>query len=108
MPSMDIGVEICFGQEAAGEVVLLVDFKWGAGSPAHMGSLSYPGHSADPPEIEIETIFWPIVRWDREKATFVDDHIEMPLSGLPLSVIEAIESYIIETYNPADEYEGEM
>lgn len=59
---MDIGIEICFDQEAADEVILSVDFKWQAGSPAHMGSLSYPGHPADPPELEIQTIFWPIKR----------------------------------------------
>lgn len=64
-----------------------------------MGSLSYPGHPADPPEIEVETIFWPIERWDAEKKQAIPDHIEMPYSGLPLNVVEAIESYIIEHYD---------
>jgi hypothetical protein len=106
MPSMDIGIEVCFGKEAAGEIVLSVDFKWRAGSPAHMGSLSYPGHPADPPEIEIETIFWPVERWDREKKVAIADHIEMPYSGLPLDVAEAIEAYIIEHYDDShvDDY----
>lgn len=29
-----------------------LEFKWKAGSPAHMGSLTYPGDPGDPPEIE--------------------------------------------------------
>jgi hypothetical protein len=96
---MDIGIEVCFGKEAAGEITLLVDFKWRSGSPAHMGSWSYPGHPAEPPELEIETIFWPIERWNKEKKIMVQDHIEMPYSGLPTSVAEAIEAYIIEHYD---------
>lgn len=105
MPSMDIGIEVCFGQEAAGEIVLSIDFSWRAGSPAHMGSLSYPGHPADPPEMEIETIFWPIERWDAEQKAAVKDHIEMPYSGLPTTAAEAIEAYIIENYDDSQDYD---
>ena len=105
MPSMDVSVEVIFGKEAAGEIVLSVDFKWRSGSPAHMGSLSYPGHPADPPEIEIETIFWPIERFDKATGKHIPDHIEMPYSGLPLSVGEAIEAYIIEHYDDSHDYE---
>ena len=105
MPSMDVGIEICFGKEAAGEIVLSVDFKWRAGSPAHMGSLSYPGHPAEPPEVEIETIFWPFERYDKEKKATVKDHIEMPWNGLPTSVAEAIYEYIVEHYDDSDHYD---
>jgi len=105
MPSMDISVEVCLGDDAAGEVVLSVDFSYGAGSPAHMGSLTYPGHPADPPEVEIETIFWPITRYDKATNKHVEDHIEMPESGLPLSVGDAILDQIIEKYDPADDWE---
>lgn len=79
-------------------IVATIDFSYRAGSPAHMGSLSYPGHPADPPEIEIETIFWPIGRWDPKKNIMMPDHIEMPQSGLPTAVMEAIEAYICEHY----------
>ena len=99
MSSMDIGIEVMLSDEATGEVTLSVDFKYRAGSPAHMGRLSYAGHPADPPEIEIETIFWPIERWDAEKKENTADHIEMPSSGLPTSVIEAIEAHICEHYD---------
>ena len=102
---MDVGIEVCFGQEAAGEIVLSVDFKWRAGAPAHMGSLSYPGHPADPPELEVETVFWPVERWDPVKKVAIPDHIEMPYSGIPASVAEAIEAYIIEHYDDSHDYE---
>ena len=105
MANMEIGIEIFFGQEAAGEIVLSVDFKWRSGTPAHMGSLSYPGHPAEPPEIEIETIFWPINRWDSVKKVAIPDHIKMPISGLPLNVVEAIEAYIIENYDDSGYYD---
>jgi len=100
---MDIGLEVLMSDEASGEVVVSVDFKYRSGSPAHMGSLSYAGHPADPPEIELETIFWPYERWDLVKKTNIPDHIEMPVSGLPLAVSEAIEAYIIENY--VEDYE---
>ncbi|MEE9159968.1 MAG: hypothetical protein V3U60_16485 [Gammaproteobacteria bacterium] len=63
------------------------------------GSLNYPGHPAEPPEIELETIFWPITHWDAEQKIRVDDHIEMPLSGLPDAVAEAVEAHICEHYD---------
>ncbi len=103
MSSMDIGVELMMSDEAAGEVVLGVDFKYRAGAAAHLGSLSYPGHPADPPEIEIETIFWPIEKWDAGKKVFVPDHIVMPPSGLPTSVLEAVEAHICEHYIESDD-----
>lgn len=103
MPSMDIGVEVSHSDQASGEITLNVGFSYRAGSPAHMGSLYYPGHPADPPEVEIETIFWPIKRFDKATNTTVDDHIEMPESGLPLSVGDAIQEYIIEHYDPTDD-----
>jgi len=102
---MNVSVEVCFGKEASGEIVLSVDFKWRAGAPAHMGSLSYPGHPADPPEMEIGTIFWPIERWDKEKKAFTKDHIEMPYFGLPPNVADAIEVYIMENYDGSMESE---
>lgn len=101
MPSMDIPIEVISGKDAAGEVVLTIDFQYRPGSPAHMGSLSYPGHPADPPEVEVETIFWPIKRWDGRQ--FVDDHIEMPPSGLPVDIGEFIDQHIAENYNPAED-----
>ena len=87
MPSMDISIKISCG-DAAGEVVLTVDFTYAPGVPAHMGSLNYPGHPAEPPEIELAMIFWPIERWDVVKRAFVSDHIEMPESGVPQDVSE--------------------
>lgn len=104
MPSMSISIEILH-PNAAGEVVLDVDFTYRGGSPA---SFYDPG---DPPEVEIETIFWPIERLRRpdEPGTerFVKDHIEMPYSGLPSAVTEAIEAQIAETFNPAEYYATE-
>jgi hypothetical protein len=44
------------GEDAGGEIVVSVSFSFTAGSPAHMGSLSYAGNPADPDEIEIESI----------------------------------------------------
>lgn len=38
------------------EISAEIDYHIGAGSPAHMGSLSYPGHPAEPAEIEIESV----------------------------------------------------
>ena len=103
MPSMDIGLELVRGSDFGAEIVLSVDFKITShGCSAHMGSLSYPGHPAEPMEIEIETIFWPIKVWDSEKQKLVDDHIEFSYGWLPSEVAEGIESYIIEHYNPAD------
>ena len=74
MPTMDIGLEILFSDDAADEIGLTVDFYYQAGMPAHMGSLTYAGHPADPPEIEIDTIFWPIKRWDTDKKVEIADH----------------------------------
>ena len=106
MPSMDISLELGRGQDFGGEVVLTVDFRVTfEGCPAHYGSLSYPGHPAEGPEIEVETIFWPIKRWDAEKRAFIDDHIEFPYGGLPTEVAEGIEAYIVERYDPADYYD---
>lgn len=102
MPSIDVPIEILRGADASGEVVLSVDFEYRPGSPAHMGSLTFPGDPGDPPEVEIERIFWPITRWDREKRENVADHIEMPWSGLPNSVVDAVEVFIIENYNEPD------
>lgn len=105
MPSMDVGLDLGRGKDFGAEVVLTVDFKitYG-GCPAHMGSLSYAGHPAEGMEIEIETIFWPIKRWDSEKREFVSDHIEFPYEGLPTEVAEGVEAYIVEHYDPADYY----
>jgi hypothetical protein len=98
-------MDVFFGGKASGEVVLSVAFKWSAGSPAHMGSLSYAGHPADPPELEIETIFWSIEWWDPEKKVAVRDHIEMPYSGMPAHVMDAIEAHIIEHYDDSHDYD---
>lgn len=108
MPSIDISLELSHGKEFSAEVVLAVDFRvTDAGCPAHMGSLSYPGHPAEPMEMEIETIFWPCQRWDTEKHEFVSDHIEFPYNALPPDVAEGIEAYIVEHYDPAD-YDDEF
>ena len=98
MPSMDVGVEIAFGDEASGEIVLSVDFKYRGGEMASF----YPPDPGSPAEVEIETIFWPVQRWDAEKREHVADHIEMPYFGLPQSVAEAIEAYIVERYEPEE------
>lgn len=99
MPSMDVTIELGLGKEAGGEVTLSVDFKMiSAGCPAHMGSLSYPGHPAEPMEIEIETIFWPASKWVPEKHAWEDSFIEFPETGLPEAVHEAVMAYIIEHY----------
>ena len=37
--------------------VVCVDYTFKGGAPAHYGSLSYPGHPADPDEIEIEAVW---------------------------------------------------
>jgi len=106
MPSMDVGIELGLGKEAGGEVILSIDFKiTDGGCHAHMGSLNYPGHPAEPMEIEIETIFWPCKKWNAEKKTWDDDHVEFPSNGLPDEVYEAIIAYICEHYNAADYYE---
>ena len=103
MASMDISLEVSLSNEASGEVQISVDFGYVAGSPAHMGSLTYAGHPADPPEIDIQEIYWPIKRWDAEKQEHVDDHIVMPHWGLPDSVLEAIEAHICQRYDPGED-----
>lgn len=35
------------------ETEVTVEYTYSGGSPAHYGSLTYPGHPAEPPEIEI-------------------------------------------------------
>ena len=105
--SMEVSIEVMLSDEAAGEVVLDVDFKvTSSGCAAHMGSLSYAGHPAEPPEISIEHIYWPYHRKlkEGEQRTerlgtpegFTLDHIDMPWSALPQNVAEAIEAYIVE------------
>jgi hypothetical protein len=39
------------------ETPVTVEFTYSGGCPAHYGSLSYPGHPAEPPEIEIVKAF---------------------------------------------------
>lgn len=34
-----------------------VDYTYRRGSPAHYGSLTYPGHPADPPEVEVGRVW---------------------------------------------------
>ena len=103
MPSMAFSLELSHGKDFSEEIVLSVDFRIGyGGCPAHMGSLNYPGHPAEPMEIEIETIFWPSLRWDKEKREFMPDHIEFPYNALPTSVAEGIENHIVEHYDPMD------
>lgn len=105
MPSMDVPLQIGLGKEAGDLVDLSVDFKVTAsGCPAHMGSMSYPGHPAEPPEIEIETIFWPFKRWNESTGLWVADHIEFPHTGLPDEVYEAIQDHIVENYEPEDAF----
>lgn len=107
MPSMDVGIEVAFGKEAGGELVLSVDFRYRAGtSDTYDASRGGPGgwDPGDPPELEIETIYWPIQKWDAEKKAWVGDHIEMPYSGLPLNVAEAIEAHIIANYDDSHDY----
>ena len=107
MPSMDIGIEVSRGEDAGGEVVLSVDFTFRAGSPAHYGDLNYPGHPAEPPEVEIKTILWPYDRRRRAdeagEGRWVRDHHELPPGLLPGSVYDALEQHICDHYNPADD-----
>jgi hypothetical protein len=44
------------GNDAGGEVIATITFSHTPGSPAHMGSLTYAGHPADPATTEIEKI----------------------------------------------------
>jgi hypothetical protein len=98
MPSMDITLELSFGKEASEEIILSVDFSYKAGSPANYGSLTYPGHPAEPPEVEIETIFWPVQRFDKEKRAFVADHLEITTSLIPDKIYEAMVEHICLNY----------
>jgi hypothetical protein len=34
-----------------------IDYTYSAGAPAHFGSLTYPGHPADPDEVEIQSVW---------------------------------------------------
>ena len=107
MATRQVSIEILH-PEAAGEIVLDVEFKCQGGSPAHMGSLSYPGHPSDPPEIEIEHIYWPyhrLRRPDEPGEGLILDHIDLPLNALPTNVSEAIEAEIVEKHDPADDYD---
>ena len=104
MPTMEIGIEILH-PDAAGEIMLDVEFKYRSGT----GDI-YTIHGwdqGDPPEIEIEHIYWPYERRRHEdesgKNRYVKDQIDIPTSMLPLDVFEAIEAEIIEKYNPADD-----
>src|ERR1700731_1519891 len=38
------------------KVLIFAEYTFSAGSPAHYGSLSYPGHPAEPAEIEFVTV----------------------------------------------------
>lgn len=100
---MDIGIDISFGEEISEEIIITIDFKYRSGSPAHMGGLNYPGHPEEPAEVEIETIFWPIKKWDIEKKKFVDDHFIVPSGIFPDSIYNSIIDYICENYDPGDE-----
>lgn len=102
MASMDVTIDICFGEDASAPVDLSIDFSYRRGSPAHMGSLTYPGDPGEPPEVEIEKVFWPIQRWDKDRREFVPDHEVVPVTILPTDIYEAIEAHIAEHYNPLE------
>lgn len=38
------------------EISAEIEYRISAGSPAHMGDLNYPGHPAEPAEIEVEKV----------------------------------------------------
>jgi hypothetical protein len=44
------------GDAAELEIDVTVDYRVTWGAPAHYGSLTYPGHPADPDEVEIEDV----------------------------------------------------
>ncbi len=39
--------------EREDEMEVTVEYTWSPGCPAHYGSMTYPGHPAEPPEVEI-------------------------------------------------------
>lgn len=39
------------------EIEICVDYEYRGGSPAHYGSLTYPGHPAEPGEVEITSVW---------------------------------------------------
>ncbi len=57
--TMNVYLEILGPDGSAGEIKLCVDFAWTPGTPAHMGSLTYAGHPAEGPEVEIQSMYWP-------------------------------------------------
>lgn len=76
------------GEEDAFDVC--VDYTYHAGRPAHYGSLSYPGHPADPDEVEIVSVW--------RKADENDPNApEFPLTDAEM---ERIELWILE--NPPE------
>ena len=90
--------------------MLSVDFSYRAGTAdSYDASRGGPGgwDPGDPPEMEIETIFWPVVKWDAAKREFVPDHIEMPYNALPSKIADAIEIYILENYEPDYGYDDD-
>lgn len=67
-----------------------VDYTYRGGSPAHYGSLTYPGHPEEPGEVEIESV------WRKS-----DEHLSnAPEFELTDDELERIERWILE--NPPE------
>ncbi len=69
---------------------ICIDFEYKSGSPAHYGSLTYPGHPEEPGEVEITSV------WRKS-----DEHLtDAPEFKLTDDEQEKIELYILE--NPPE------
>lgn len=98
MPSHSI-----YREEDGIEYEYTVEFEvtsWG--SPAHMGSLNYPGHPAEPPEIEIERIFKTNIE-SSAKVKLTDDELDEILDWAAEQVLDHFDFSEYSAYL-ADEY----
>lgn len=55
MPDMEVPILLSIGTEQR-EIVARVRYEITPGRPAHYGSATYPGHPAEPPEVEIRSV----------------------------------------------------
>lgn len=68
--------------EVEGEINVFFDYRYYAGRPAHYGSPTYPGHPAEPAEVDILHVF--LLNDVDDKPPVRGDRITpIPLTALP-------------------------
>jgi hypothetical protein len=102
MPCIDIPIEISC-HISSDEIVLEVEFSYSPGCPAHYGSLNYPGHPAEAPEIELQKIWWPCTRYNSVTRKVEPQRHEMPIGAIPDAILDEMEIYILEEYDPKED-----